>query len=94
MEEGKTIFELADRGAYGGVGSPAGAGSAVANTDGSVTIPSVCGGCHNTCPMFIDAEGGQVLAAHGEPKSRKTRGALCSKGLATAQIVHDPRRVL
>lgn len=94
MEEGKTIFELADRGAYGGAGSPAGAGSAVANADGSVTIPSVCGGCHNTCPMFIDVEGNQVLAAHGEPKSRKTRGALCSKGLATAQIVHDPRRVL
>ena len=94
MEEGKTIFELADRGAYGGADSPAGAGSAAANADGSVTIPSVCGGCHNTCPMFIDVEGGQVLAAHGEPKSRKTRGALCSKGLATAQIVHDPRRVL
>ena len=44
MDEAKSIFELADRGAYGGADSAATAGSARTNADGSVTVPSVCAG--------------------------------------------------
>lgn len=91
---GEFIFGVADRGAYGGAGSPEGAGAAIVNADGSVTVPSVCGGCHNMCPMFVEVQDGQVVRTHGAPGHRKTQGALCSKGLAGPQIAHDPHRVL
>jgi len=29
------------------------------------TIPSVCGGCHNACPMNVVVEGNRVVAAKG-----------------------------
>ena len=60
---------------------------------GVTTIPTVCGGCHNTCPMFVDVKDGQVLRARGAKGNKRTNGALCSKGLASPQIAHDPRRV-
>ena len=94
MAEGKSIFEIADAGAYGSATSAATAGCAVANADGSVTVPTVCGGCHSTCQMFADVKNGQVLRSHGVPGAFKTDGVLCSKGLAASQIAHDPRRVL
>lgn len=58
------------------------------------TIATVCGGCHNTCPMFVDVRDNHVVFAHGVPGNKRTNGALCSKGLAAPQIAHDPRRVL
>lgn len=58
------------------------------------TISTVCGGCHNTCPMFVDVSDGRIVRARGVPGNKRTGGALCSKGLAAAQIAHDPRRVL
>ena len=94
MTEGNSLFDLANRGAYGGASSAETAGSAQTNDDGSVTVPSVCAGCHSTCQMFVDVKDGQVLRSHGVPGAFKTDGVLCSKGLAAAQIVHDPRRVL
>lgn len=94
MDEAKSIFELADRGAYGGADSASTAGSATVNADGSVTVPSVCAGCHSTCQMYVDVAEGRVLRTHGVPGAFKTDGVLCAKGLAGAQIAHDPRRVL
>lgn len=61
---------------------------------GIQTISTVCGGCHNTCPMFVDVSEGRIVRARGVPGNKRTGGALCSKGLAAAQIAHDPRRVL
>lgn len=63
-------------------------------SSGIVTIPTVCGGCHNTCPMFVDVKDGRIIASHGVPGNKRTAGALCSKGLAAPQIAHDPRRVM
>ena len=92
MDEAKSIFELADRGAYGGADSAATAGSARTNADGSVTVPSVCAGCHSTCQMFVDVAEGRVLRTHGVPRAFKTDGVLCAKGLAGAVIRAIGRR--
>ena len=58
------------------------------------TIPSVCGGCHNACPMNVVVEGNHVVAAKGVKGDPRTDGALCARGLAAPQIAHDPRRLL
>jgi len=58
------------------------------------TIPSVCGGCHNACPMNVVVEGNRVVAAKGVKGDPRTDGALCARGLAAPQIAHDPRRLL
>lgn len=57
------------------------------------TIASVCGGCHNMCPMYVDVEEGRAVRTHGVPGDPRTGGALCSKGQAGPQIAHDPRRL-
>lgn len=62
--------------------------------EGISAVATVCGGCHNTCPIFVDVEGGRILRSYGVKGDVRTGGALCSKGLAAAQIAHDPRRVL
>lgn len=65
-----------------------------ASADAVSRIPTVCGGCHNTCPMYVYVQDGQVLRAQGAAGHKRTDGALCSKGLSAPQIAHDPRRVL
>ena len=57
-------------------------------------VTTVCGGCHNMCPMIVEVKDNQVIHVSGVPGDTRTGGALCSKGLASAQIVHDPRRLL
>lgn len=59
-----------------------------------VIVPSVCGGCHNACPIRVEVEGGQIVRVIGDPTDGRTQGAICSKGQAGPQIVYDPRRVL
>lgn len=63
------------------------------NAEGIVSIPTVCGGCHNSCPMFVDVKDGEIIRARGAKGNKRTGGALCSKGIAAPQIAHDPRRV-
>lgn len=66
----------------------------MAKDNAVTTVSTVCGGCHNTCPMYVDVANDQVVRARGVPGNKRTNGALCSKGLAAPQIAHDPRRVL
>lgn len=56
-------------------------------------VASVCGGCHNSCPIRVEVENGQVKRVSGNPGDPRTGGALCSKGQAGPQIAHDPRRL-
>lgn len=58
------------------------------------TVASVCGGCHNSCRILVEVEGGRVVHVSGVPGDPRTDGALCAKGQAGPQIAHDPRRVL
>ncbi|MGN0038876.1 MAG: molybdopterin-dependent oxidoreductase [Coriobacteriales bacterium] len=58
------------------------------------TIRSVCGGCHNCCPINVEVQDNRVLRVSGVPGDPRTGGAICSKGQAGPQIAHDPRRLL
>lgn len=58
------------------------------------TVPSVCGGCHNSCRINVEVDGDQIVRVTGVPGDPRTGGAICSKGQAGPQIAHDPRRLL
>ncbi|MCE5208261.1 MAG: molybdopterin-dependent oxidoreductase [Chloroflexi bacterium] len=58
------------------------------------TVSTICGGCHNMCPMYVDVKDNHIIRSYGVPGDPRTGGALCSKGLAAAQIAHDPRRLI
>ena len=58
------------------------------------TVKSVCGGCHNSCPILVEVENGRVVRTSGVPGDPRTGGAICSKGQAGPQIAHDPRRLM
>ena len=58
------------------------------------TVKSVCGGCHNSCPILVEVENGRVVRTSGVPGDSRTGGAICSKGQAGPQIAHDPRRLM
>ena len=34
------------------------------------TIATVCGGCHNTCPMFVDVRDNHVCLLYTSPSPR------------------------
>lgn len=57
--------------------------------------PSVCFSCHNTCEclVYTDVNTGKVLRVEGDPESPQTHGRLCSKGLASANLVYNPERL-
>ena len=57
-------------------------------------VRSVCGGCHNSCPINVEVEGNRILRVSGVPGDPRTGGAICSKGQAGPQIAHDPRRLM
>lgn len=57
-------------------------------------VRSVCGGCHNCCPINVEVEGNRVVRVSGVPGDPRTGGAICSKGQASPQIAHDPRRLM
>lgn len=64
------------------------------NPCASEVIRSVCGGCHNCCPIDVTVENGRVVQVEGVPGDPRTGGAICSKGQAGPQIAHDPRRLM
>ena len=61
---------------------------------GKRVVRSVCGGCHNCCPINVEVEGNRVVRVSGVPGDPRTGGAICSKGQASPQIAHDPRRLM
>lgn len=42
--------------------------------------------------VFIDEATGQILRVEGDPESPISRGLLCTKGLASRDLVHNPAR--
>ena len=57
-------------------------------------VKTVCGGCHNCCPIIVQIENNRVVQVSGVPNDPRTGGAICSKGQAGPQIAHDPRRLM
>ncbi len=57
-------------------------------------VRSVCGLCHNACPINIIMEGESIVKVAGVPEDPRTKGRICSRGLAATQILNDPRRLM
>jgi formate dehydrogenase major subunit len=53
---------------------------------------SVCPYCAVGCAQKIYVSGGRVVQIEGDPPSPLSRGRLCPKGSATAQLVTGPHR--
>lgn len=51
--------------------------------------------CHPTyCGMLVEIAGDRVVAVRGDPENPDSRGFLCVRGQAAAQIIDNPRRLL
>lgn len=70
-------------------------GREVAAPPGVKVIKSACFNCNSTCELliFVDEASGEVLKVEGDPNSPITKGVLCSKGLASRDLVYNPERL-
>jgi len=69
---------------------------AAAPRENEEIVPTVCQSCHTTCEClaYRDKSTHRVLRVEGDPDSPQTRGILCSKGLAAADLCYNPKRLL
>lgn len=50
--------------------------------------------CHPTlCGMLVEVEDGRVVSVAGDPDNPDSRGFLCIRGQASAEIIDNPRRL-
>ncbi len=59
----------------------------------SETIKTICQMCYFYCGLDVTVEQGRILRVEGMPEHPTNQGRLCAKGLASAQLVTDPRRL-
>ncbi len=56
-------------------------------------VPTICTYCAVGCGAIVGVQDGKVVSIEGDPDHPINRGSLCSKGMAMAQIPHNPQRV-
>ena len=56
-------------------------------------IKSYCRNCHGGCGVLVHVSEGRITNIEGDPEFPTNRGTMCSKGLATKQLVYHPDRV-
>ncbi len=56
-------------------------------------IKSYCRTCHGGCGVLIHVTDGRITKIEGDPEFPTNRGSMCSKGLATVQMVYHPDRL-
>ncbi|MEJ2099915.1 MAG: molybdopterin-dependent oxidoreductase [Desulfobacterales bacterium] len=56
-------------------------------------IKSHCRMCHGGCGVLVYTQNGKVAKIAGDPDCPINHGTLCSKGLASAQLVYHPDRL-
>jgi anaerobic selenocysteine-containing dehydrogenase len=56
-------------------------------------IKSHCRMCHGGCGVLVYTKNGKVAKIAGDPDCPINHGTLCSKGLASAQLVYHPDRL-
>lgn len=59
----------------------------------SKVVKTICQMCYFYCGLDVTVEDGRILRVDGMPEHPTNRGRLCAKGLASAQLVTDPRRL-
>jgi anaerobic selenocysteine-containing dehydrogenase len=56
-------------------------------------VKSHCRMCHGGCGVLVYTQNGKVAKIAGDPDCPINHGTLCSKGLASAQLVYHPDRL-
>jgi anaerobic selenocysteine-containing dehydrogenase len=54
---------------------------------------ATCPLCEAACGILVDVEGGQVRSVRGDPDDPFSRGHVCPKATALADLHHDPDRI-
>ena len=57
-------------------------------------IKSACRMCHGGCQVLVHMEEDRVIKITGDPESPASRGYICPKGAASAELLYHPDRVL
>jgi anaerobic selenocysteine-containing dehydrogenase len=56
-------------------------------------VKSHCRMCHGGCGVLVYTKGGKVVKIAGDPDCPINHGTLCSKGIASPQLVYHPERL-
>jgi anaerobic selenocysteine-containing dehydrogenase len=56
-------------------------------------VRSSCRGCHGVCQVLVHLEGDRITRIAGDPDSPTSRGYICPKGSASAEMLYHPDRI-
>ena len=59
----------------------------------ATTVLRSCNLCEAGCGLKLDVEDNRVVAVHPDDDDPRSRGYICPKGVALADIHHDPDRL-
>jgi anaerobic selenocysteine-containing dehydrogenase len=59
----------------------------------SEVVRSICGLCPRGCGVLVHLGNGKVVKVEGDPESPVNKGTLCSKGLASLEVLYHPDRL-
>lgn len=62
-------------------------------SSGQRIVRSSCRGCHGVCQVLAHLEGERIVKITGDPESQTSRGFLCPKGAAAAEMLYHPDRL-
>ncbi|MGH3659909.1 MAG: molybdopterin-dependent oxidoreductase, partial [Micromonosporaceae bacterium] len=65
----------------------------MSGTDAPRTVIGVCNLCEAICGLRLTVEGDRVTGVRGNPEDPLSRGHVCPKGIAIADIHHDRDRL-
>jgi anaerobic selenocysteine-containing dehydrogenase len=61
---------------------------------GTTVYKTECFICNQGCDALVHVKHGEVVRVQGDPSSSVTKGTLCSKGLASRELLYHPDRLL
>jgi anaerobic selenocysteine-containing dehydrogenase len=56
-------------------------------------VRSSCRGCHGVCQVLVHLKGERITRITGDPDSPTSRGYICPKGAASAEMLYHPDRI-
>ena len=57
------------------------------------TVKTICQSCYYYCGLNVSVDRDRIVRIEGMPEHPVNRGTICPKGLASQQLVTDPRRL-
>lgn len=61
--------------------------------DAKKVVRSACRMCHGVCRVLVHLEGDRIIRITGDPESPTSKGYLCPKGAASAELLYHPERL-